>query len=1209
MSTIDKMLIKGIRSFSPDNGTVIAFYKPLTLIVGPNGAGKTTIIECLKHACTGDLPPNARSGHSFIHDPKVEGESETRGQIKLRFKTASGKHVVCVRSFMLTQKASKLEYKAIESVLQTVDAASGETKCLSYRCADMDREVPALMGVSKAILENVIFVHQDDANWPLAEGALQESMEGDKQKAAELKARIRDLDGRIAEGRARMGAAEAALKEVRRQEKDVEVLQSKREVLVRQKTQQFHDLQEESTESDEDLSKWLADFEKSLGRIKVNVKLAEQQLNDAQLQNEAQKELYSRDCTLKGRLQAEADAHADDTRQRDRCLQTLYSKHGLGQLEALPLSSKAAARGSRRATQHLEELHLSWQQLKDENAGKDNKLTKLIEEAKARLLEVQGDIRQMAKQKAASKEKEQQLSKSISVSAVSEVDARRLDEEEKSAMLAAMTSPSRVTFSAYMGPARVDQQTDAAQLKEKEYEKQVEEARTRVYSLERRIRNLQDEKDGLASEAGDRVKLRLKQEGLANKELSMNSLLEESRAAYMEVMGGKRLDPKTMLHEIQRTVALRKQALDEVEPRASSARMEVAALTMRAEDARKDLAFKQRDCDEKGSLLARRLFDAAQQQLEVDALEEQLQKARLDVESNQHCVTSGSIRSRAEAAAARQEWTAVMPTGVLQHVAGELAAAKTKHEQACQVEAVARDVDRLWNEGEALKREVEDQEHKLNILSQGMRTVAVVSAELSDLDTERMEKLQEEQQRRSNEAQTCNMRWRNAREAHSEVKHKIHAVNAMKQERKQLVQDLEKLDLDAKAAEERLEPLAHEQQRLVGEREALRQAAHAEENRRQEQLRALQRDVDQLKAISTKIEQYAASGKDAKLRETADRMAASLAAQAVHEARIAELSSQLAESQVKIQNQSGVKRNLEDNLNYRATVREEQALAAQIARLQEQLVAYGDIPTLEKELRDLSLEVESSVAEQNRSGGTVAAYVSSMARSRAELRAPQYKDINNRHRSQLIQLKPFTFICQRRSQLAGMVVVVVVVVTTTEMANKDLDKYYNALDRALMRFHSMKMEEINKIIKELWQQTYRGQDIDFIEIRSDAEGAGTRSYSYRVVMRSGDAELDMRGRCSAGQKVLASLVIRLALAETFCLNCGILALDEPTTNLDTPNAESLAAALLRIMEDRKGQENFQLIVITHDEKFAELIGKKQHAEHYYRISKDDQYAP
>ena len=49
-----------------------------------------------------------------------------------------------------------------------------------------------------------------------------------------------------------------------------------------------------------------------------------------------------------------------------------------------------------------------------------------------------------------------------------------------------------------------------------------------------------------------------------------------------------------------------------------------------------------------------------------------------------------------------------------------------------------------------------------------------------------------------------------------------------------------------------------------------------------------------------------------------------------------------------------------------------------------------------------------------------------------------------------------------------------------------------------MRFHALKMEEINGIIKELWQQTYRGQDIDFIEIRADSEGSGSRSYSYRV---------------------------------------------------------------------------------------------------------------
>lgn len=68
--------------------------------------------------------------------------------------------------------------------------------------------------------------------------------------------------------------------------------------------------------------------------------------------------------------------------------------------------------------------------------------------------------------------------------------------------------------------------------------------------------------------------------------------------------------------------------------------------------------------------------------------------------------------------------------------------------------------------------------------------------------------------------------------------------------------------------------------------------------------------------------------------------------------------------------------------------------------------------------------------------------------------------------------------------------------------------------------------------------------------------------------------------------MLACLIIRLALAETFCLNCGILALDEPTTNLDAENSASLAEALRNIMLTRREQENFQLVIITHDERYA-----------------------
>ena len=66
-------------------------------------------------------------------------------------------------------------------------------------------------------------------------------------------------------------------------------------------------------------------------------------------------------------------------------------------------------------------------------------------------------------------------------------------------------------------------------------------------------------------------------------------------------------------------------------------------------------------------------------------------------------------------------------------------------------------------------------------------------------------------------------------------------------------------------------------------------------------------------------------------------------------------------------------------------------------------------------------------------------------------------------------------------------------------------------------------------------------------------------------MVKGETEIDMRGRCSAGQKVLASIVIRLALAEAFCFHCGIMVLDEPTTNLDAENIQGLSNALADVI--------------------------------------------
>ncbi|KAL2319986.1 hypothetical protein Fmac_028955 [Flemingia macrophylla] len=73
-------------------------------------------------------------------------------------------------------------------------------------------------------------------------------------------------------------------------------------------------------------------------------------------------------------------------------------------------------------------------------------------------------------------------------------------------------------------------------------------------------------------------------------------------------------------------------------------------------------------------------------------------------------------------------------------------------------------------------------------------------------------------------------------------------------------------------------------------------------------------------------------------------------------------------------------------------------------------------------------ERERLLSKVNRCHGTMSVYQTKISKNKVDLKQAQYKDIDKRYFDQLIQLK------------------------TTKMANKDLDKYYNALHKALMRY-------------------------------------------------------------------------------------------------------------------------------------------------------------
>uniref|UniRef100_A0A0E0K017 DNA repair protein RAD50 n=1 Tax=Oryza punctata TaxID=4537 RepID=A0A0E0K017_ORYPU len=1254
MSTVDKMLIKGIRSFDPENKNVITFFKPLTLIVGPNGAGKTTIIECLKLSCTGELPPNSRSGHTFVHDPKVAGETETKGQIKLRFKTAAGKDVVCIRSFQLTQKASKMEFKAIESVLQTINPHTGEKVCLSYRCADMDREIPALMGVSKAILENVIFVHQDESNWPLQDPStlkkkfddifsatrytkalevikklhkdqaqeiktfrlklenlqtlkdqayrLRDNIAQDQEKSDALKIQMEELRTNIQGVENKICCTEKSLADLRRLQQEINSCTTARTTYFTLQQQQYAALSEENEDTDDELKEWQTKFEERMALLGTVISKLERDVNDESANSDSLSNTINELMRETGRLQAEADVHMLVKHERDSAIRKIFTKYNLGPIPDAPLTDDAAMHLTNITKAKLSNLDDDLQDKKKSNEAQKQFLWGRYLEVNTRYSEVVGQIEsKVASKKGISRRmKDKESERDAAEMDLSKYNLPRIDEKERH--------------------LQIEVERKALALGERNYDSIINQKRTEIFSLDQKIRTLQfdEHKDKIRSV----FKGRVPNEKEVKKELSQafgsvdreyNDLNSKSQEAEQELklVQMKILDARSHLSKLQKE-------LDAVASTSELGHGVPIVHDFSLIMSNLSYAKGMRQMYEPFEKVARELHmcPCCQRAFTRDEEDEFVNKQRTTCASTAERMNKLSLEcSNAEGFFQQlnslnstyeeflklgKETIPSAEKNLKQLLAAESEKAQTFDDLVSVLAQVKMDkdavqvllqpvemIDRHAQEIQQLEPQVENLEYKLDCRGQGVKSLEQIQLELSSVQRTRdtlnneVDDLRDQQRTLTDGLTNAQMRWHDVREEKLKASGAVLKFKKAEDDLRHLAEEKEKLTLEEKHLEEALGPLSKERESLLQEHEALKEKLDQEYHQLAERKREFQQEIDALETHNERIKGYLSSKKGEKLnglQEKHTRLQSDL--QKSKEKR-EEKNAELSKNKELLKSQDQLKRNIDDNLNYRKTKAEVERLTHEIELLEDKVLSIGSLSTVETDLKQYSQEKERLLSECNRCQGTQSVYQSNISKHKLELKQTQYKDIEKRYFNQLLQLK------------------------TTEMANKDLDRYYAALDKALMRFHNMKMEEINKIIKELWQQTYRGQDIDYISINSDSEGAGTRSYSYRVVMQTGDAELEMRGRCSAGQKVLASLIIRLALAETFCLNCGILALDEPTTNLDAPNAESLAAALLRIMESRKGQENFQLIVITHDERFAQLIGQRQLAEKYYRVSKDE----
>lgn len=106
----------------------------------------------------------------------------------------------------------------------------------------------------------------------------------------------------------------------------------------------------------------------------------------------------------------------------------------------------------------------------------------------------------------------------------------------------------------------------------------------------------------------------------------------------------------------------------------------------------------------------------------------------------------------------------------------------------------------------------------------------------------------------------------------------------------------------------------------------------------------------------------------------------------------------------------------------------------------------------------------------------------------------------------------------------------------------------------IIKKHQDMIDDINNYLKDYWEMLFPHDDIPTIlmEAAKKSEGAIRVDYNYHFKMQTcrNNEELQMRGRSSHGEKILASLIIRCAFTEKFASGCPIVAFDEPEGCLD-----------------------------------------------------------
>jgi DNA repair protein RAD50 len=1337
MTTIDKLSIRGIRSFSPQSDETIEFYSPLTMIVGANGCGKTTIIECLKYVCTGQFPPGCTKGQSFVNDPSMTDAVEVKANIKLRFLPKQGNVNVIVRSFQVKKMRNKMEFKALDGVIKTTDE-SGKKVSLSMKCTELDKDIPTRLGVSRAVLENVIFCHQEDSCWPLSEGAVlkkkfddifestrySKALEAIKKTKKEYSDRAKDIKVQVAKSNTLKSVAVGLRKELlsateREEELNNELAKIDTEIETRQDN--LKEVKEKLGEAQlasaglenlrrdyEELERRISDKEEALDRVLLE--------DDIELEGQLEhreKELASRNKDLREKKR-ELEGKNEILRTLRQSLEAVTQQKG--EVASLKKQAEVANVAFEEAAKSIEKCTIGVPKPGNYNSQEIKKFLDTVQEKvdaeKGKLFaELDATRNEMA-----SKEKVHMANQSAFQEVSLLVDSIEQSRKQIQSDLNSAQSDKR-KIAGYPSPDASEAKTRFEAAKKEladfnstfsEEEKQIREELDEVngkrqmlndakYKDEQLLQHLRRNRTEHERNAVIKKQLEEENESCANSGLELVSsfssildtgdpIVEVNREILLDLIDLAEKKQSLSAREVTSTKEKLRGKEDDVAKNEAIIAMDrevITGLQVKLDgfsDAKRDrdnaqellntvLAFAQKmdsstddDTDfslegtekllekiiyyhgwyvamseqregyrlrqEKGMCLACKQntgFDVVgrfETQLtkggksvellgKTDEFQKYIDQTRTvlsTVRNHQNILDSMSVIEKDLANARKKVAEA---HSALDSARKEANGAKMNVEKLEEDYKVAKD---CFEKLQALKLQWDNVGLKLSDVNDRQTTSATYASMSDTNDARSLDEIEREQSERTSELDNLLHRRDRAQQTLQDLERKKSTLTSVFMDSRNTMMDHEHKEKELTVVETRITSLKN---RSDSETVNLKKARERK-NVLDDNSRVSKKDLEEAKLKRTDVEnkkdkvvaeldrQFGVlQSKYSRINEVENRLK-ELGESTILEKHtkinqdISDCENKISEINPKLQTLNSdinaadrTFKNIEDNLIVR-TLRKELTVKKQEYEKRTKKNSadlHMKVEDAEREIQRTSQGIQSRQRERAMYVGRNEEIAKQKSDLRKRLSGSDYKDIDEQCRRDNIKFE------------------------TTMLAVQDLDTYYHALDNAMLNFHSLRIKEVNKIIKEMWQLTYRGEDVENIEIVSGEEGASNkamRSYNYRVVMRKGEVPLEMRGRCSAGQRMLASIVIRLALAETFCLNCGILTLDEPTTNLDDSNKKGLASALARIISARTSQSSFQLICITHDEDFVNVMRDEMSAlanyaapEFYFRISRQE----